>query len=153
MKLKLTSLLALFGVVAVTSTACVFVPHLMSDSTNTSHGPDEENPGHSLTPDPLPTDPFGDVEQFDASLEDWPDAIPRPPGSPPPGNDTPDRYVVEGDRNAFLDYVEQLRGVSGIEERSGGAGDESAMFYYGEIVIYVLFEAGSEQIIVSMAAM
>ncbi|WP_293694714.1 hypothetical protein [uncultured Agrococcus sp.] len=152
---RILTLALLAGVTTATLTGCVFLGPSDDDEpietpccSETESPEPTETDEETLPTDPVPTEPDPDGE----GLEEWPLSIPQPPGSPVPGFDTPTFYMVPADRDAYLEYLDEIRELRDAEEiHSSTQETDGAVFRIGEFDMIIVFaEEGSDSFITVM---
>lgn len=151
MSRKTIALALTLGLTTVTLVGCSAGSNgddAIENSGSASETPTPSEPSESESWSPNPSD-LEDLRDEDGSPTEWPLTIPKPPGPPLPGNDTPVLYTVAGDRDTYLDYLRQLRETKDASEMySTGQDLDGATFEIAEYTLVVVFsEDGDESLI------
>lgn len=147
---KSFALALVLGLAAVSLAACAPA----ADSGDDEQSVTESETSPETTPsDPLETElewPPGDGDP----LNEWPLTIPKPPGTPLEGLDTPAQYTVPADRDTYLEYLREIRELRDSQEMSStGQEIDGAVFDIGAYRLVVEFtEQDGGQITVVLTA-
>ena len=163
----------LAGMVTASLSGCVFLPNLLGDDrpddseitetddqNNDDSDPDDsEFPDVDLVPSPPDDDRDDNDDQTDddnnddnnADSGEWPDEIPKPSGTPIEGEDGPDFYLVDGDRDFYEDYVDELLDVPGATLDYQDEDEHfSTSITIGDYWVFVMYHEDYEWVSVSI---